>query len=132
MAPTDHEKVKEFLDNAPERTVILPGRPPTVLLDRWEAGERLIIASDAEESDDINMTVNGRPGNRAGACKWARKYPNQPRSTLRDAKFCADSKSAIRIVRATRNLEIRAQAGSLGRRARIGIPTEPNQYSKLL
>ena len=54
--PIDNEKVKEFIDTAPEEAAILPGRPPTVMLDRWVARERLIIDSDAEESDDINMT----------------------------------------------------------------------------
>ena len=53
VAPIDHEKVKEFLDNAPEKAVILSGWPPIVMLDRWVARERLIIDSDA---DDINMT----------------------------------------------------------------------------
>ena len=67
------------------------------------------------------------PQNRVGACIWAHKYPNTPGSTLPNAKFCVDSKSPVRFVRATRNHELRAQTGNLGRRARIGIPTEPNR-----
>ena len=69
----------------------------------------------------------GRAENRVGACISAHKYPNTPRSTLSNPKFCVDSKSAIRIVRATRNHELRAQTGNLCRRAQIGIPTEPDR-----
>ena len=32
--PIDHDKVKEFIDTAPEEAVILPGGLPTVVLDR--------------------------------------------------------------------------------------------------
>ena len=75
VAPIDHEKVKEFLDIAPEKAVILSGWPPTVMLDRWVARERVIIDSDAEESDDINMTdkYNGGVYEHAEwyiACVW--------------------------------------------------------------
>ena len=39
--PIDHEKVKEFIDTAPEEAVILP-EAPTVVLDHWVAGQELI------------------------------------------------------------------------------------------
>ena len=53
--PIDREKVKEFIDTAPEEAVILPGVLPTVVLDRWVAGGGLIEDEQAEESDSINM-----------------------------------------------------------------------------
>ena len=52
----DNEKVKEFIDTAPEDAGILPGGLPTVVLDRWVAGGELIEDEEAEESDNINMT----------------------------------------------------------------------------
>ena len=54
--PIDHEKVKEFIDTAPEEAVILPGGLPTVVLDRWVTGGKLIEDEEAEESDNFNTT----------------------------------------------------------------------------
>ena len=45
--PIHHDKVKEFLDSAPEEAVILPGELKTVVLDRWVAGG--VVIDDEEE-----------------------------------------------------------------------------------
>ena len=52
--PIDFEKVKEFIDTAPEEAVVLPGGLPTIVLDCWVAGGELIEDEEAEESDNIN------------------------------------------------------------------------------
>ena len=97
---------------------------------KFEVGEgtpgcvRVFVGSSMGSDPVFGPT---EPQNRVGAYICAQKYPNTPDITLSNPKFCVDSKSAIKIVRATRNHELRARAGNLGRRARIGIPTEPNR-----
>ena len=56
VVPIDHEKMKEFLDIAPEKVVILSGWPPTVMLDRWVG--TVISAISVMMTLNANLTLN--------------------------------------------------------------------------
>lgn len=55
------------------------------------------------------------------------EIPERTRTNLPDPNLCVKSKFAVIFVRATRSRELRARTGKFGRRARLGILTEPNR-----
>ena len=50
-----------------------------------------------------------------------------PKSTLYDPKFDLDSKYAVKIMVATRNIELRLQIETAGQASHLDIPTRPDR-----